>query len=171
VQWLNGCKRKTLPTIGTIRVVANTVVTKNTQGKRDLKNQDRVGRTKPAKIPSKMVLVVDDDMSALSALVRLIRSAGFVVRGFSHPKALLNEQLPAGRICLIADIYLPEMNGVELCQRLAITGRRLPTILITGRNDELTRRLVANSDAITVLYSRLMKSLCSTLSLDAWTRE
>jgi FixJ family two-component response regulator len=99
-----------------------------------------------------MVLVVDDDASALTAIVRLIRSAGFMVRGFSHAKALLNEQLPPGNICVVADIYLPEMNGVELCHALAISGRPLPTILITGRNDEITHRLVENSEAIAVLY-------------------
>jgi FixJ family two-component response regulator len=99
-----------------------------------------------------MVLVVDDDPSALGAIVRLIRSAGFKVRGFSHPNALLNERLPPGNICLVADIYLPEMNGIELCHTLAASGRVLPTILITGRNDEMTRRLVESSEAITVLY-------------------
>ena len=99
-----------------------------------------------------MVLVVDDDPSALGAIVRLIRSAGFTVRGFSHPRALLSERLPTRNACLVADIYLPEMNGVELCHTLAVTGRGLPTILITGRNDESTRRLVENSEAITVLY-------------------
>jgi FixJ family two-component response regulator len=98
-----------------------------------------------------LVLVVDDDESALSAIARLIHSAGFKVRAFSHPKALLSEQLPRNA-CLIADIYLPEMNGVELCHTLAITGHPLPTILITGRNDEMTRRLVEKSEAITVLF-------------------
>jgi FixJ family two-component response regulator len=98
-----------------------------------------------------LVLIVDDDESALSAIARLIHSAGFKVRAFSHPKALLSEQLPRNA-CLIADIYLPEMNGVELCHTLAITGHPLPTILITGRNDEMTRRLVEKSEAITVLF-------------------
>jgi FixJ family two-component response regulator len=99
-----------------------------------------------------MVLVIDDDASALSALARLIRSAGFKVRTFSHPKALLSEQLPDRNACLIADIYLPEMNGVELCHMLAVSDHALPTILITGRNDEMTRRLVEKSEAITLLF-------------------
>ena len=99
-----------------------------------------------------IVLVVDDDESALSAIARLIRSAGFQVRAFNHPGALLSEQLPTRNTCLIADVYLPEMDGVELSHTLAVTGRRLPTILITGRNDEMTRRLVEKSEAITVLF-------------------
>ena len=99
-----------------------------------------------------MVLVLDDDASALSAIARLIRSAGFKVRTFNHPRTLLNEQLPTRNACLIIDIYLPEMNGVELCRTLAASGRALPTILITGRNDEATQRLVAKSEAVTVLF-------------------
>jgi FixJ family two-component response regulator len=127
-------------------------VTKNTQRKDGRKGQERVGKAKQPKLRDQMVLVVDDDPSALGAIVRLIRSAGFKVRGFSHPNALLNERLPPGNICLVADIYLPEMNGIELCHTLAASGRVLPTILITGRNDEMTRRLVESSEAITVLY-------------------
>jgi CheY-like chemotaxis protein len=68
------------------------------------------------------------------------------------PKTLLSEQLPEQNACLIADIYLPEMNGVELCHTLALTGRPLRTILITGRNDEMTRRLVEKSEAVAVLF-------------------
>jgi FixJ family two-component response regulator len=116
------------------------------------RKQGHHGKAKSLKRHDQMVLVVDDDMSALSAIARLIRSAGFKVRAFSHPKALLSEHLPNRNACLIADIYLPEMNGVELCHKLAVTGRALPTILITGRNDEMTRRLAEKSEAIAVLF-------------------
>lgn len=109
------------------------------------------GRTAPLKTDQQTVLVVDDE-SALSAIARLIRSAGFKVRAFSHPSALLSEQLPTRNACLIIDIYLPEMNGVELTHTLAASGRALPTIFVSGRNDELTRRLVENSTAVAVLF-------------------
>jgi FixJ family two-component response regulator len=99
-----------------------------------------------------VVLVVDDDESALSAIARLIRSAGFKVRAFSHPRALLSEQLPTRNVCLVADIYLPEMTGAELCHTLAVTGHAVPTVLITRRNDETTRRLVEKSEAIALLF-------------------
>jgi FixJ family two-component response regulator len=99
-----------------------------------------------------MVLIIDDDTSALSALARLIRSAGFKVQTFSHPRALLSARLPTRNACLVADIYLPEMNGIELCHALAAAGCVLPTILVTGRNDEVTQRLVENSEAIAVLF-------------------
>ncbi|MBV8774774.1 MAG: response regulator, partial [Deltaproteobacteria bacterium] len=60
------------------------------------------------------MLLIDDDASALSALARLIRSAGFKVQTFSHPQAMLSARLPTRNTCLVADIYLPEMNGIEL---------------------------------------------------------
>jgi FixJ family two-component response regulator len=146
-------------------------VRKDTQNKRPRRGQGHPGKAKPPKIrelesDGQIVLVVDDDESALSAIARLIRSAGFKVRAFSHPKALLSEQLPARNACLIADIYLPEMNGVELCHRLAVIGHPLPTILITGRNDEMTRRLVEKSEAIVVLF----KPIDEVLLLDAISR-
>src|SRR5205823_5858434 len=87
------------------------------------------------------VLVIDDDESALNAIARLIRSAGFKVQMFREPKSVLAQKLPHHNVCLIADVYLPEMNGVELCDALTKIGHPLPTILITGRNDETTRKL------------------------------
>ena len=123
---------------------------KNTQNKRVRKESLREKKN-PLK-PEQTVLVVDDDSSALSAIARLIRSAGFKVKQFSHPQALLSEELPSRNACLVVDIYLPEINGVELCYALAAAGHTLPTILITGRDDEVTRRLTENSGAIAVLF-------------------
>jgi FixJ family two-component response regulator len=113
-----------------------------------------------------MVLVVDDDASALNAIARLIRLAGFKVRTFSHPKALLNEQLPSRNAYLVADIYLPEMNGVELCHTLAVPGCALPTVLIMGRNDEVTGGWWRNQKRLRCCLSRLTKPLYSRRSRD-----
>jgi FixJ family two-component response regulator len=116
------------------------------------KRQGHLKNTPEPKLKDQVILLIDDDASALSALARLIRSAGFKVQMFDHPRALLGERLPIDNACLVADIYLPEMNGVELCDALAATGRVFPTILITGRNDEATRRLAEKSKAVTVLF-------------------
>jgi FixJ family two-component response regulator len=127
-------------------------VKKNPEPKGARKRRESTGKQRPEKITDRIVLVIDDDISALNGLVRLIRSAGFAASGFGHPGELLNAQLPARNVCLVADIYLPEMNGVELSHALALAGRRIPTILITGRNDDMTRRLVENSEAVALLY-------------------
>jgi FixJ family two-component response regulator len=86
-----------------------------------------------------VVIVVDDDLSILRALRRLIAGAGFDVRTFDRPSVLLGSSLPTADACLVVDVYLPEMNGVELCSALAASGCRLPVILVTAHADETTR--------------------------------
>jgi FixJ family two-component response regulator len=79
------------------------------------------------------VFVVDDDPSALRSLARLIRSVGYSALTFDQPSALLASEIPAANACILIDIELPEMNGFQLYQKLAESGRRLPVIMITGR--------------------------------------
>jgi FixJ family two-component response regulator len=98
------------------------------------------------------VLIIDDDPSVLRALSRLVRVGGFSVRGFDRPRALLASTVCEANVCMIADINLPEMNGVELCATLAGSGRRLPAMFITGENDAETRRLMQSARAVQTLY-------------------
>ena len=112
------------------------------------------------------VLVVDDDPSVLNALARLIRALGFKVATFDRPTALLASVIPAGNACLVVDINLPEMNGIELCRALAESGHKLPAILITGRSDGATRRLVEHAQFVAILY----KPIDESPLLDAITR-
>jgi FixJ family two-component response regulator len=106
-----------------------------------------VSATKPGS-----VIIVEDDRTVLNALATLVRSMGFKVRTFDRPSTLLEKRMPSNNACLLIDIYLPEMNGIELCERLAESGQALPTIFITGRKDEPTQRLVRDSRAIAVLF-------------------
>jgi CheY-like chemotaxis protein len=98
------------------------------------------------------VIVVDDDPSVLRALTRLLRAAGFKVLPFDRPSALLASPVPLANACLLVDINLPEMNGSELCSAMAESGRGLPAILITGRNDSATQRLIAEANAVEALF-------------------
>jgi two-component system response regulator FixJ len=98
------------------------------------------------------VLVVDDDRSVLPALARLIRAAGFKVGSFDRPSALLASEIPKANACVLIDVHLPEMNGIELCEVLEQSGRGLPAILITGRNDAETQRLIAQAHSVAVLF-------------------
>jgi len=89
-----------------------------------------------------VVIVVDDDPSILRALQRLISGAGFDVRVFDRPSELLKDDLPKTHACLVVDVHLPEMSGVELCETLGASGCRLPVVLITadaGEGPELLR--------------------------------
>ena len=109
------------------------------------------------------VLVVDDDARLLRALATLIRSAGFNARTFDRPAQLLAAELPKTDVCLLLDVYMPEMNGVQLYQKLAVAGRDLPVIMMTGRDDSQTRSLVQGVNAVAVLN----KPFDEALLLDA----
>jgi CheY-like chemotaxis protein len=98
------------------------------------------------------VLVVDDDPSVRSSLARLIQAAGFRVLTFDRPSALLASAIPRANACMVVDINLPEMNGGELCSALTASGRGLPSVLITGRNDLATQRIIEEARAVAALF-------------------
>ena len=109
------------------------------------------------------VLVVDDDPSVLRSLGRLIRSAGFNAETFEHPGLLLQSKIPKANACLLLDVYMPEMNGVELSARLVSAGCNLPRIMITARDDEETWHLLEGLKAVGILH----KPFDEALLLDA----
>ncbi len=88
----------------------------------------------------------------LRALRRLMLSAGFRVMAFDRPRAVLDSELPKSDACLVVDVHLPEMNGVQLCETLVAAGCELPVIMITGHIDQATRELVRQAKAIAVLF-------------------
>jgi len=86
-----------------------------------------------------LIAVVDDDPAVLKGLSRLLRSHGFRARTYGSGQEFL-AVLPAGLPdCLIVDLQMPEMNGLELQQRLVSSGTRVPTILITAYEDVALR--------------------------------
>jgi FixJ family two-component response regulator len=88
------------------------------------------------------ILVVDDDESVCRALSRLLRSFGFEVSTFGSAAELLASGPPGDTVCLIADVRMPEMSGVELCEHLHASGRELPTVFVTAHGTEDLRSLV-----------------------------
>ncbi len=96
--------------------------------------------------------MVDDDPSLLRALRRLLLAAGFEVLVFASAEALLAGKIPADNACLLLDLYLPGMSGADLCKTLATSGRKLPTILMTARDDEATQRIAREAGALATLY-------------------
>jgi CheY-like chemotaxis protein len=105
------------------------------------------GTTRPG-----TVLVVDDDPSVLRSLNRLISASGFAVKMFATPSELMSSEIPTSNACMVVDIDMPEMTGIEMCEVLKGSGRALPAILITGRTDAKTRSQAAQSDAVAVLF-------------------
>lgn len=109
-------------------------------------------RAKASDRPTPIVVVVDDDPSVLRSLKRLLEAAGFRVWTFDRPSALLATDLPSSHVCIVADIGLPEMTGIEMCEMLADSGRRLPALLITGRTAAEVRPLLDRCGPVTVLF-------------------
>jgi FixJ family two-component response regulator len=81
------------------------------------------------------VFVVDDDTSVRTALKRLIQSVGFQVETFDSAQAFLEHGSHDGPACLILDVRMPEMSGIELQQQLTRVGLGMPIVFITGHGN------------------------------------
>jgi FixJ family two-component response regulator len=82
-----------------------------------------------------LVLIVDDDEHICAAVADLLRSVDIETQCFSATKALLEKPLPKRHGCMILDIRLPGINGLELQAQLAENGSVLPIIFMTGHGD------------------------------------
>jgi two-component system, LuxR family, response regulator FixJ len=83
-------------------------------------------------MPDKTVFVVDDDAAVRKGLSFLLRTAGYTVEAFASALAFLEAYDPRRGGCLLLDVQMPRMTGVELQQQLNVRGRRIPVIFITG---------------------------------------
>jgi len=81
------------------------------------------------------VFVVDDELSVRKSLSRLLKAAGFHVETFASARDFLQHGVEKSVSCLVLDMQMPELNGLELQQALAETDRCLPIIFITGHGD------------------------------------
>ena len=82
-----------------------------------------------------VVFVVDDDESVRTALRRLLTSAGLAVEIFPTARAFLDSPLPDAPACLVLDVRLPDLNGLDVQKRLSQTGTSLPIVFLTGHGD------------------------------------
>jgi FixJ family two-component response regulator len=82
-----------------------------------------------------IVFVVDDDAAARSALESLLQSVGLRVETFGSASAFLQRDAPDAPCCLVLDVRLPGMSGIELQRSLTSTGVSIPIIFITGHGD------------------------------------
>ena len=98
-----------------------------------------------------MVAVVDDDEAFRAALQRLLKSAGCSVRSFASAEEFLDcgQQHETG--CLIADIRMPGMSGLDLQAKLNEEHCPIPTIFITAHGDETLRLQAMRGGAVTFL--------------------
>jgi len=79
-----------------------------------------------------LISIVDDDESVREATKGLIRSLGYIAATFASAEEFLRSDRVQDTACLIADVQMPGMSGIELQSRLLAQGRRLPIIFITS---------------------------------------
>lgn len=82
-----------------------------------------------------IVIIIDDDVSFLRSTERLIRAAGFRTRMFESAKDFLDAKRPDGPVCVVLDVRLHGMSGLDLQKHLSRTGAEVPIIFITGKGD------------------------------------
>lgn len=82
-----------------------------------------------------IVFVIDDDASFRDSVELLIRSAGFKIRGFGSADEFLANKIPDVPACLVLDVHLPGLSGLELQQDLGERGIFAPIIFITGQGN------------------------------------
>ncbi len=84
------------------------------------------------------VLVVDDDSSVRQGVARLARSAGFASRTFASPDQFLKEPLPQGPACVVLDMCMDGLNGLEVQEALRLNRRQIPIVFLSGHGNVAT---------------------------------
>jgi FixJ family two-component response regulator len=98
-----------------------------------------------------LISVVDDDRSVVEAIISLLESVGYTAAGFVSAQAFLNSAQLPGTACLILDVRMPGMGGVELQRRLAAENIHMPIIFITAHGDQEVSAEVLTTGATALL--------------------
>ncbi|WP_166265521.1 response regulator transcription factor [Marinobacter caseinilyticus] len=102
-------------------------------------------------LTEQVIHVVDDDLPFLAAIERTLRSTGLTVRGYTCARALLDEIDLNQPGCIVTDLRMPDMNGLELQQALDKRHCHLPIIFITGHGDATTAVIALKGGAMDFL--------------------
>lgn len=98
-----------------------------------------------------LVSVVEDDPSFRDSMRRLMRSLGYKVEAFSSAADFLASPRLIETACLIADVHMPGISGIELCRHLIKAGQTIPTILVTAYPNEADRARTLSDGVICYL--------------------
>jgi len=113
------------------------------------------------------IAIVDDDPSVLKALARLLKARGLEARTYNSAReflSALHEGLPE---CLIVDLQMPDMTGLELQRSLIHSGVRIPTIVVTAHNEPSARERCEQAGAAAFLAKPLQATSLLTAIADA----
>jgi FixJ family two-component response regulator len=107
----------------------------------------------------KTIAVVDDDASMLRGIERLLGAYGFATKVFASAEAFLDRNAAADVDCLVVDIHLGGMSGIELRHHLTASGCKLPVIFMTAFDDEATRMQAQSAGCIAFLHKPFSANL------------
>jgi FixJ family two-component response regulator len=98
-----------------------------------------------------VISIIDDDASVRVATNRLVRSLGYIARTFASAEEFLASSQANDTSCMIADVQMPGMSGIELQSHLLAQGCRVPIIFITAFPEESARTKALNAGAVCFL--------------------
>jgi FixJ family two-component response regulator len=104
-----------------------------------------------------MISIIDDDVCARQATAGVIRSLGYAFATYASAEDFLGSDRVNDTSCLITDMHLPGLSGLELYQRLRADGFAVPTIFVTGHPDETTRTRALAGGAVAFLSKPFCK--------------
>ena len=124
----------------------------------------------------KVVSVVEDDRFFRESMRRLMRSLGYTAEAFASAADFLASPHLGETACLISDVHMPTMTGIELYRRLIDTGRAIPTILVTAYPNDADRLRALNDGVVCYLRKpvdeqRLRRCLRAALAPGEPTKE
>lgn len=122
------------------------------------------------------VFVIDDDADGRRSVVALVESFGFRAEAFDSAEHFLDSQRTAEPGCVVADLRMPGISGLELQEKLAAMGSSLPVIIISAFADVPTAVRAMRSGVVTLLQkpyapAELRESICEALELNAQARQ
>jgi len=106
-------------------------------------------KTESTKNP--LVSIVDDDASVRTSTGRLVRSFGFRAEAFSSAREFLTHGHPATTACLLLDLRMPEVDGLQLQRHLSDNHHHIPIVFISGNSDISDEFRAANAGAVDFL--------------------
>lgn len=127
-------------------------------------------------VPTATVFVIDDDPNVRASIEGLLKSAGFQSACFETAEEFLAEEPTGGPCCLIVDVSLPGISGLEFQERLRNAGRSIPIVFITGHGDIPMSVKAMKAGALEFLTkpfndNDLLNAVEQALARDAATRQ
>ena len=100
---------------------------------------------------TRLVSIVDDDESLRRSVKNLLTSVGFQVETFASAEAFLQSDHRADTRCVVLDLRMPGMSGLDLLMHLAATGSPIPVVILTAHSDDEARRRMLQAGAVAFL--------------------